>query len=265
MLFKYLASERTDVIENLKIRFSPFKSLNDPYEALFSIDVTDEVNVAVANVWNQLPVQDKTIENQKSYEQNLAAIKKSVELNLNSEVASDNLLNTLGEDFGILSLSRSYTSLLMWAHYASDNTGYVIGFDEINLFSDQYNLEGKFVHPYKVIYSDNRQFVKFKEPNWINKLLCQKPVEWAYEQEERFFLSGMNLAKSEYVDNFGAKIVLYDFNPTSVLNIFIGCKANSDTREKIINAVKKHSLNCVVYEAIISKTEYKLNFVQINA
>jgi hypothetical protein len=265
MLFKYLSSKRTAVIENLKIRFSPFKSLNDPYEALFSIDVNDEVKATVADMWNQLPVQDKTIENQRSYEQNRDAIKKSVELNLNSEVAGDNLLNTLGEDFGILSLSRSYTSLLMWAHYASDNTGYVIGFDEINLFSNQYNIEGNFVHPYKVMYSDNIQFVKFKESNWKNKLLCQKPIEWAYEQEERFFLSGMNLAKSKYEDNFGAKIVLYDFNPNSVLKIFIGCKASSDTREKIINAVKKHSLTCVVYEAIISKTEYKLNFVQINA
>jgi hypothetical protein len=265
MLFKYLSSDRTDVIENLKIRFSPFKSLNDPYEAFFPINVTDEVNTAVADVWNQLPEQDKTFEKRRSYEQNLATMKKSAELILNSEVAGENLLNTLGEDFGILSLSHSYTNLLMWAHYASYNTGYVIGFDEINLFSKQYDLEGNFVHPYKVMYSDNIQFVKFKESNWKNKLLCQKPIEWAYEQEERFFLSGMNLAKSEDVDNFGAKIVLYDFNPTSVFKIFIGCKASSNTRDKILNAVKKHSLNCVVYEAKISKSEYKLNFVQINA
>ncbi|MDP1817955.1 MAG: DUF2971 domain-containing protein [Leadbetterella sp.] len=272
MLFKYLPDNRIDVIKNLKIRFSPLKSLNDPYEALFSIDVSREVRGTIAKVskelddeWNQLPVQDKIIENQRKYERNLAAIKEGVNSSLNSEIAGENLINTLGEDFGILSLSRSHTSLLMWAHYASDNTGYVIGFDEAKLFLNQNDLEGNHVYPYKVSYSDNRQFVKFGESNWKEKLLCQKPIEWAYEQEERFFLSGMDLSTSKEKDKFGAKIVLYDFSPTSILKIFLGCKASCESRERIINAVKKNSLNCAVYQATVSKTEYKLNFEQIHA
>ncbi len=100
MLFKYLSDDRTDVIENLKIRFSPLKSLNDPYEALLSIDVSDKANATIAEVskelddeWNQLPVQAKTIENQRKYEQNLAAIKKGVTSNLNSEIAGENLIS----------------------------------------------------------------------------------------------------------------------------------------------------------------------------
>ncbi len=175
------------------------------------------------------------------------------------------IFDTITSPLGVYCLTEKKDNLLMWAHYASDNTGYVIGFDEPNLFLNQNDLEGNHVYPYKVTYSDNRQFVKFEEPNWKEKLLCQKPIEWAYEQEERFFLSGMDLSNSMIVDKFGAKIVLYDLSPTSILKVFIGCKASSKTRERIIKAIKKHSLNCAVYQATISKAEYKLNFHQIHA
>ena len=42
MLFKYLPAERIDVLENLKIRFSPLGSLNDPFEAQPLIDLGEE-------------------------------------------------------------------------------------------------------------------------------------------------------------------------------------------------------------------------------
>ena len=43
MLYKYLSDERVDVLENLKIRFSPFTSLNDPFKACPLIDISKEI------------------------------------------------------------------------------------------------------------------------------------------------------------------------------------------------------------------------------
>ncbi|OUS51807.1 hypothetical protein BM607_011295 [Shewanella sp. SACH] len=42
MLFKYLPIDRIDVLENLKIRFSPLMSLNDPFECQPLIDMKNE-------------------------------------------------------------------------------------------------------------------------------------------------------------------------------------------------------------------------------
>ncbi len=41
MFFKYLPPERTDCITNLAIRFTPFTSLNDPYEFSSIIDIQE--------------------------------------------------------------------------------------------------------------------------------------------------------------------------------------------------------------------------------
>jgi hypothetical protein len=270
MLFKYLPYKRVDVLENLKIRFSPLQSLNDPFECMFPIDVTKEIESAFNNVkkefdewWDSL--EDNSAKNMNKYYNYIKAIRHGVENELNSHNVSENLLNTLDESFGILSLSRSYENLLLWAHYASDNAGYVLGFDETRMFSQQTDLCGNIVTPFNVLYSDTIQYFEYGTDNWREKLLCQKPIEWAYEQEERFFLSGMDLAKYTNKDIFGFRIVLYDFAPESVEKVFIGCKATQDTKNKIFDAIKKNKLNCSVYEAKPSKFEYKLEFKEINA
>ena len=180
----------------------------------------------------------------------------------NNHTASKNLADTLDDSFGILSLSRSHSSLLMWAHYASEYTGYVIGFDEVKLFPNQVDHRGNSIKQSKVTYSENRKFIEFKEDCW-QELLCQKPIEWAYEQEERFFMHGMVLSDSIGLDEFGMKIILSNINPSSILKIFIGCKATRETRDSIQKSVKKHSLDCEVYDLLVSENEYRLLFQKI--
>ncbi len=262
MLYKYLPSERIDVLENLKIRFSPLKSLNDPYEALPSIDVMPQVNISlddfykkIDEAWKDFPEEDRT--ERKKHELREAA--KQGFSQFNNHTSSKNLADTLGDSFGMLSLSRSNSSLLMWAHYASEYTGYVIGFDETKVFLNQVDRCGNSVKPSKVIYSENRNLIEYKEQNW-QELLCQKPIEWAYEQEERIFMSGMDLSDSIGLDDFGMKIILSNINPSSILKIFIGCKATRETQDKIQNSVRKHSPNCEVYDSIVSENEYRLLF-----
>ena len=42
MIYKYLPHERTDVLKNLKIRFTQPKALNDPFEALPLVSASKE-------------------------------------------------------------------------------------------------------------------------------------------------------------------------------------------------------------------------------
>ncbi|MEZ9144725.1 hypothetical protein AB4138_09845, partial [Vibrio sp. 10N.286.52.C3] len=60
MLYKFLPYDRVDVISDLRIRFSPLDSLNDPYEALPSIDLSSlreqevlKVNDRLDSLWER--------------------------------------------------------------------------------------------------------------------------------------------------------------------------------------------------------------------
>jgi len=266
MLYKYLPSERIDVVENLKIRFSPLKSLNDPYETFPSIDVSLRATISIEKLYKEIDDEcgklPKTEQTESKRQQMRDAAKQGFTSQFNNHTASKNLADTLNDSFGILSLSRSHSSLLMWAHYASGYTGYVIGFDETKLFPNQVDRSGNSVKPSKVTYSENRNLIEFKEQNW-QELLCQKPIEWAYEQEERFFMSGMDLSDSIGLDEFGMKIILSNINPSSILKIFFGCKATRETRDSIKNSVRKHSLDCEVHDSFVSENENRLLFKKI--
>lgn len=55
-------------------------------------------------------------------QQNLIYMKKMSPANIGFE-----LMDRVNKCLGILSLSRTFTNLLMWSHYANNHTGFVIG------------------------------------------------------------------------------------------------------------------------------------------
>jgi hypothetical protein len=256
MLYKYLPSERIDVLDNLKVRFSPLKSLNDPYEAFPSINVMPQVNISLQEENKKIDEAYKNFQSDARTEMR-DSYKQGFTSQFNNQTSSKNLADTLGDSFGIFSLSRSHSSLLMWAHYASQYTGYVIGFDETKLLPNMVDRSGNSIKSSKVTYSENRNLIEFKGDNW-QELISQKPIEWAYEQEERFFMSGMDLSDSIGLDEFGMNIILPDITPSSILKIIIGCKATRETHDSIQNSARKHSLDCEVYDSYVSENEYRL-------
>ena len=81
MLYKYFPSDRVDVLEKLKIRFSPLQSLNDPFEQAPLI-VLDKINGQTISefsgeldeFWFHMDPSDKTEEHRKSFEKEKGGI-----------------------------------------------------------------------------------------------------------------------------------------------------------------------------------------------
>jgi Protein of unknown function (DUF2971) len=264
MLYKYLPSDRVDVLESLKIRCSPLKALNDPFEIFLPIGVESEINECLRDSFDKIDAYltgfPRTEETELKRLSLRAAAEEGVRSQLNSSIAGDNLVESLGNSFGILSLSRAKNSLLMWSHYASQHSGYVIGFDETKIFPDQYDHSGEKIVPSKVIYSKDIRHVEFTGNNW-QELLVQKPIEWEYEQEERLFVN-MDLSMSVGLDGFSTEIILTSLDPSSILEIFIGCRSSKETRNRIIASVKLHSLDCEIYDCFLSKEKYEIGFTR---
>ncbi|GHE78940.1 DUF2971 domain-containing protein [Thalassotalea profundi] len=271
MLFKYLSPERLDVLQNLKIRFSPLKSLNDPYESLPLINKDklkqELINGAIGEI-NELlkcaPQEEITQENLNLANNLKLSLINDIEQTFSHKHLVKGLIEYLGETYGILSLSRSNNSLLMWSHYASSEkgTGYVIGFDKTHEFFHKKSGEGNLTKPSPVIYSELRSPVN-NDLNQIESLLCQKPLEWAYEQEERIFRAYMDTERAVGTDNIGLKVITYDIPKEAILAVYIGFQASKELEKSLLKAVIKHDINCDIYKADMSMTEYKIIFNKI--
>lgn len=267
MLYKYMPYERVDVLEKLKIRFSPLPSLNDPFEVLPLIDMSSKHEELVAEIekdledlWESTEEQEQTKENRQILEQ----VKKEQMQNLNTLLSpnsvGEGVISLLGDNFGVLSLSRTETSLLMWSHYASEGKGYVLALDDDHKFFRQHDMEGNLTRPIPVVYSEKRRKIVPGEENYYQKLLCEKPLEWAYEQEERLFRTFLSKEGAVGKDTCDQDIILSYLPRKAIKGVYIGYRAGSDTRSRLFSAIEKNSIDCPVFDASICNEEYRVIF-----
>lgn len=270
MLYKYLPSERIDVIKNLEIRFSPLQSLNDPFEASPLIDMNLEkedilsfIENGLNELWSNTEEYEKTKENKIILEQSKKELIKKTENLTSSTNAGHEVIKLLGDNLGVLSLSRSEHSLLMWSHYASGNTGYVLGFHDEHEFFRKKNQRGNITKPMAVIYSQKRIKISPRDENRFQRLLCKKPLEWAYEEEERVFRYFLSKEDTIGKDEYNQDIILSELPKETIASVYIGYKASCETESEILSSLKKHTIECPVYKARLCDNEYKIIFDDI--
>jgi hypothetical protein len=267
MLYKYLPVERIDVIENMKVRFSPLLSLNDPFEARPLINVDDifekSRNELISLLDEDFENIEKTEDSTRLYQKYINNIDDGIRSELDPSEQGRLLIKTLAGDYGILSLSRSNTNLLMWSHYTSSHAGYVIGFNREHAFLRRFDKDGNVVRPSPVIYTEKRSTVDFKKDGWKQKLFFEKPIEWAYEQEERLCRNIIDDEKLN-VDECGMAILLDEIPVEAISSIILGYKIDDNSKKKIRDAIAKHNIDCDLYQAKLSDHEYKLELHELS-
>lgn len=270
LLYKYLDPNRTDVLSNLKIRFSQVKSLNDPFESLPLINMQAElekqkesINNEFDKLWDELEEHEKTQKTKKGIERKRKESLKFAEDMLSPESMGMKFVENGSYDTGILCLSRTQSNLLMWAHYADSYKGFVIGFDRYHPFLNQRNLKGAEVPPRPVVYSSTRLEMHDGKKDGFVRLYCSKSLDWAYEQEERCFMSFMDLTKATKLDDYDVPIVLYDIPRDAIKEIYIGARTSDKTQKLILEAIKHNGISCKIFKTSFSSTEYKLTFSEI--
>ncbi len=189
-LYKYLRPERVDVLEQLRIRFSPAISTNDAFELkpltkgwaskevagkilvakfrdFFQEADTPEkmLRIAIAKHPEAETNFRKTMEVlgpeqwfrlmkdtvEQSYEAAASSAHKLVEENWSA--FSARFSEVVGTQIGILSLSEDPRNPVMWGHYSDRSRGFVVGFDETQPWFSQKRTENdEFCHLRKVTY-----------------------------------------------------------------------------------------------------------------
>lgn len=262
MLYKYLSSERLSVIDNFKIRYTQPAQLNDPFEAALLVDTAayNECEKIIETLSQE--VQCETDEERAELEAATAELKEEAKARSSPQMVGQELANLINKAQGVLSLSRTNDSLLMWAHYADSHRGFVLGLDETHPFFNKLDGHGNPTRPRNVIYTSKRMVVEAGSPDFYEQLLCYKSLEWAYEQEVRVFSTfGRNYL--DFEKNAADQVHLFVLPRECIKEIYIGANASARTRASILDLVDRRKLRVKLFEAYVAEDRYALNFSEV--
>jgi hypothetical protein len=279
ILYKYIKSQFIDyVLKDRTIKFSKPSQFNDPFEslpfieggfseefitALFVTLSIDELYDSFVDSFDDLKfkrtlhsIREDLKQGEKNIKKWYSALRANNEFDL-----SQSLKETWSDNVGILSLSENSDNLTMWAHYAEDHKGFVVGFDTNKLISSQNQI---LIKLRKVLYTCERPKLNLFEldetreernAKWRNNFYFRKSKDWAYENEWRQ-INKLNTADSSSNENY-----LYKINKESIACIIIGCKMEDNNKEKI--TAYTTDLDIDKFQMKINKSMYCLDKIKI--
>jgi hypothetical protein len=264
-LYKYVRPERLEVIEKLEFRFTQPGALNDPFELhpRFEALISEaEVLANLAATPIDLGPMLREAYAMLPEEQRLRMPFESVASIVGSYMATDEARSTmsatilalfklmrdgapqlreriydaLNNNVGILSLSEVPDDAVMWAHYADNHRGMVLGFDEQHAFFNRRRSQNdEFYFLRRVLYADVAP-----APSMLaldgDAVFVTKGKQWAYEREWRMLAPLRDATRSLKV---GEDVVyLYTFPSEALTAIVFGALATPTLEVRVRDALR---------------------------
>ena len=267
-LYKYLHPDRTDVLRNQCIRFSSPAVLNDPFELKPHLAALATPEYAAAELQRalprvlaeelaRLPTELRALLPAEALQAFLEGQLPSFQKSLDGASAQmmpllqETMARELEELLGVLCLSESPKSLLMWAHYADSHRGFVVQFDEASPFFDRrVSEDDELRHLRQVTYSSKRPSLTLSEVEDGSAFLM-KGVEWEYEAEWRMIVP---LADASHVMGTGPEAIhLFSFPAQAVTSVILGCRmleAKKAEIQALLAALPQYAHTRCVHAAI---------------
>ena len=170
--------------------------------------------------------------------------------------ASERMLQENNERFGILSLTKTKTPILLWSHYADSHRGFAVGFDSKTLIeniSSSFNFIHIDARYTNVDYSIDYPIIIPKKTHAIEtdlKPLSTKSKEWSYEQEYRIIL----------FDGPREKLKL---KPSVFSEIILGCNIEQKDKNEIVTITRTNFPNVKLFQAKKHSEKFSLTFEEI--
>lgn len=241
-LYKYRDIDKRTIriIKKQEFYFATPLSFNDPFDCNLQYQeeyTEEEIDLEFRSFANRIQISNTTYEDMKT------------RIGFNSKNFYDFYLEgnkKMIKDSGILSLSKSFTNITMWSHYANNHNGIVFELD-IKKDLDFFTLFGT------VEYKDTYEILSFCKDNKeeLVKLFLTKYTDWEYEKEVRII---------DFKRNGNKK-----FKKEVIKTILFGCKTNRKYIKAIIKLCNKNNLNHIKFKkAKLIPGKFALDFDEIN-
>ena len=286
IFYKYLPSERSNILQNRLIRFTQPKVLNDPFEGRPNFHATTEGFASVfadtirqkSRMWEncrrktQTDLDLHTFAGTVEGDPNFAAqLYRSLGSQRSLFDLQENLydlperLYELYNRVGILSLSETPDNRLMWAHYAEEHTGFVLMLDGSHDFFKGDNLSSKiakgFAKPERVEYRLERPRTSIEDPP--REILLIKDSDWKCEKEWRYLKHIDDAAK--LCGDPTLPVALFRLPPKCIMGVILGYNRSEELKNKVV-ALRGDDPDfghLRIQQACISKMHYKVEIVEI--
>ena len=203
-LYKYLPKRLDhigDILVHNRVFFSSPVKFNDPFDCARGVRFPDPDNLREKDEgdWREYFLhlaqkrQGEHNETENIRDADAALLNgkhKDKAFIKDCEKSIDEAILQHGQKLGVLCLSKTPSSVSMWAHYASNHEGAVIEFDHSKFIDDR-----GVIRSFPVIYSTSlptlREYleaVRSEDPlDFSRMFFCRKSIEWKIEEEWRFF------------------------------------------------------------------------------
>lgn len=270
-LYKYVAPQRVDILENACIRFTQPSVFNDPFEMspiitgaadVEHFESDSEVMAEARNQFDRLPDEDRQrITFEQFFEEFVNQLNLELENSGAIEEAKNVLLPRFYAETGVLSLTEKPDNLLMWSHYTDNHRGFVIEFAADHPFFDQRMDSGdQFHHVRKVQYSTERPVTTIGGFLGPHSLLT-KSVHWEYEQEWRMLIY-LPKFTHETVTVGDEEIHLVSIPPTCISGIILGSRMPEERKAEIVEVLTRDNRfsHVEMMQAELHPRKFALNF-----
>lgn len=278
-VYKFVQPARIDILRNECIRYTPPMDLNDPFEMSVSFtdlmpqaDIEKQFSDAIDDIAKNFPMPEFVNDtnhavrafveqfvklNREPTLRNLKAMQGALLRRLKKKFP-EMLADSLFSKIGVLSLSESYESLLMWAHYACEHRGFVICLDGSHpVFNERRSPEDEFGHLRKVNYEESKPLTFLSDISGTQALLT-KSSEWFYEKEWRVIKS-----LEGFTDKCG--IYLLPLPADAIKGVILGARMVPQDRDELLDLVRGDARYNHVWikEASLQRDKFALAFLNI--
>jgi hypothetical protein len=271
-LYKYLVPCRAaQILRDLRIRFSQASVLNDvdefqpPYKGIATRAEIEKIVCGrikqklpneYAKVYQVLPKKnaDSLIDEMES--------KWADTVEANKESSVRKVYEKLDGNFGLLSLSETVTSKLMWSFYSDGGRGVVIEFDPSQAwFNNKAADNDSFRHLRQVRYAAERK-PKYLLATKDDDLLYTKTLEWEFEKEWRIIRNFSDAKENVGKDKYGRDVLLFDIPPSAIQAVIFGYRTTSENENTLRDIVSANAdLNHIVFKRAVRNVDGKIEIV----
>jgi hypothetical protein len=281
-LFKYFGPNAAPFIHRPLLRFSPFASFNDPFEAaplrlsesvLRKIGETmplEAIEHALRLEFDDLHADDalNADEQARLFEEfrgmrfaSAGGARELARQAFNGAARNPQAISEaiafVKQQFGATCFSEDGVNSLMWAHYAASHNGFCVEFNAASQYFDQFASKEIPDPLVKVIYADALPDYSAEGARRADAFIV-KPKAWAYEHEWRLVVQLVEVPGTLIQSEIG---FVSPLDARVINSITLGARISDDLGRTIIEACGANGVSC--YEISANSTAYDLKRVQI--
>lgn len=228
---------------------------NDPFDCQISMNFSDATKEEILCYWEKR-INDSQVSLRPGDSLEELYEKGFFSSPIARKLARESTKNISAKILGIFSLTSNNSNILMWSHYSSSHTGFVIGFRTQGLkdFCSKCIYNKKNIIAMDIIrYSSLMPIINAYRRSYnerFNLQVLTKAIDWQYENEYR-------MLKQNGPDTT-------EILPSNVFSyVFVGCRIEQNNLDKIIQVLRDREDQLPLFQARTSETKFGIEFEQI--